>query len=255
MTRNLATRKRNLVALAILVALLAAGCKKKPGPVAAAPPPPPPPAPARATATLSANPTSIERGQSTTLEWHTENAATVRIEPEVGSVSASGNRSVRPGQSTTYRLTAEGPGGSADATARVTVTSPPPPPTPPPTPPRTPGLDEVWPQRVQAVLFDYDKYDVRDDQKGALNANVAFFKEHPGAQITIEGNCDERGTAEYNLALGDKRATALKEALTAGGIPADRIHTISYGKEKPKCSESTEACYQQNRRGDFVHKP
>jgi len=249
------SRKRNLVVLAILVALLAAGCKKKPAPVAAAPPPAPPPPAARATASLSANPTSIERGQSSTLTWETANATTVKIEPEIGVVSASGSRSVRPGQSTTYRLIAEGPGGNADASARITVTSPPPPPVTAPPPPREPGIDELWMQQVKTIYFDYDKYDVRADQQSALAGNIAFLKGHPTLNVTIEGNCDERGSAEYNLALGDKRANALKEALTAGGIPADRIHTISYGKEKPVCSEATEDCWQKNRRGDFVHKP
>jgi len=248
------SRKRNLVVLAILVALLAAGCKKKPAAAAAPPPPPPPPA-ARATATLSANPTSIERGQSSTLAWQTANATTVRIEPEIGTVAATGSRSVRPGQSTTYRLTAEGAGGSADASARITVTSPPPPPpreTPPPPPPV--DADKLWVQQVKTIYFDYDKYVVRDDQKSAMEGNIAFLKRFAQVHVTIEGNCDERGSAEYNLALGDKRANALKEALVAGGISADRINTISYGKEKPKCSESTEACWQENRRGDFVHK-
>ena len=249
------SKKRNLVVLAIFVALLAVGCKKKPAPITA-PPPPPPPAPAKVVARLAANPTSIERGQSSTLEWSTENAATIRIEPEIGVVAATGSRSVRPEQSTTYRLTAEGPGGSGDATARITVTSPPPPPVQPPPPAAPPDdVDKLWAQYVKAIYFDYDKYDVRDDQKAALDGNIAFLKRFPQAHVTIEGNCDERGSAEYNLALGDKRANALKEALLAGGIPADRVHTISYGKEKPVCSEETEDCWQKNRRGDFVHKP
>jgi peptidoglycan-associated lipoprotein len=249
------SRKRNLVVLAILVALLAAGCKKKPPIIDHPQPPPPPPPPMRVVATMSANPTSIERGQSSTLEWHTENAVTIRIEPEVGVVAASGSRSVRPGQSTTYRLTAEGQGGSADASARITVTNPPAPPPPPPHPPTPPGYKDLWPQRVKAIYFDYDSYVVRADQKAALDGNIAFLKQFPEANVTIEGNCDERGSAEYNLALGDKRANALKEALQSGGISADRIHTISFGKEKPKCSEETEACWQENRRGDFVNKP
>ena len=106
-----------------LAVVLGAGCRKKPAPVS----PPPPPSPAAApTATLTANPTSIERGQSSTLEWSTKDSTDVSIEPDLGSVAVSGSRSVRPTQSTTYRLTAKGSGGSVSASARITVTAPPP---------------------------------------------------------------------------------------------------------------------------------
>jgi len=237
-----------------MLVLLAAGCKKKPAPVTPPPAPPPAPAPAaKPTATLTASPASIERGQSTTIEWSTQNATTVSISPEVGSVSTSGSRSARPQQSTTYRLTASGPGGSAEATARVTVTSPPPTPHTAP-PPVEEDIDAIWRREVKSIFFDYDKYEVRDDQKAALQADAQFLSAHPNANVQIEGNCDERGSEEYNLGLGDRRANALKEALVNLGIPAGRISTISYGKERPKCSESNEACWQQNRRGDFSRK-
>jgi peptidoglycan-associated lipoprotein len=160
---------------------------------------------------------------------------------------------VRPQQSTTYHVTATGPGGSAEATARVTVTSPPPPPYVAPKPAEE-DIDAVWARQVKSILFDYDKYDVRDDQKAALQANADFLRAHADINVQIEGNCDERGSEEYNLGLGDRRANALKEALVNLGIPAGRIGTISYGKEKPKCSESNESCWQQNRRGDFTRK-
>ena len=112
-----------------LLVFAGAGCKKKTPPPA--PPPVPPAATPAPTATLTANPTSIERGQASTIEWSTQNATDVTIEPDLGAVPASGSRSVRPAQSTTYRLTAKGSGGSTSATARVTVTAPPPAPTPP----------------------------------------------------------------------------------------------------------------------------
>jgi peptidoglycan-associated lipoprotein len=80
-----------------------------------------------------------------------------------------------------------------------------------------------------------------------------ILKDYPDYKLTIEGHCDERGSTEYNLALGDNRASAVKNALVSAGISADRIKTISYGKEKPFCTESTEACWQQNRRGHFVY--
>ncbi len=246
--------KLRLMALCIMLVLLAAGCKKKPAPVTPPPAPPPAPAPAaKPSATLTASPASIERGQSTTIEWRTQNATTVSISPDVGTVSTSGSRSVRPQQSTTYHLTATGPGGSAEATARVTVTSPPPAPYNPPKPVEE-SLDAIWARQVKSIFFNYDKYDVRDDQKAALQADADFLRAHPDVNVQIEGNCDERGSEEYNLGLGDRRANALKEALANLGIPANRISTISYGKEKPKCTEANEACWQQNRRDDFTRK-
>ena len=84
-------------------------------------------------------------------------------------------------------------------------------------------------------------------------ADVAFLNQHSSINVTVEGHCDDRGSTEFNLALGDQRASAVKNALTAGGLSASRIKTISYGKEKPFCSESNEACWQQNRRGHFVY--
>jgi peptidoglycan-associated lipoprotein len=246
--------KLRLVALCIMLVLLAAGCKKKPAPTPPpAPPPPVAPVAPKPTASLNANPASIERGQSTTLEWKTQDATSVTISPEVGTVSASGSRSVRPQQSTTYRLTATGPGGSVDATARVTVTAPPPPPVPTPTPVAR-DTEKEFRDNVKSIFFDYDKYDVREDQKAVLQATSHYLSANPDVAFTIEGNCDERGSEEYNLGLGDRRANALKEALVSMGIAANRINTISYGKERPTCSDANETCWQKNRRGDFTLK-
>jgi peptidoglycan-associated lipoprotein len=107
-------------------------------------------------------------------------------------------------------------------------------------------------QNVKDVYFDYDRADVRTDQQGSVQADVQFLGQHTNMNITVEGHCDERGSTEYNIALGDKRASATKNALTAAGVSASRIKTISYGKEKPFCTESNEACWQQNRRGHLV---
>ncbi len=230
--------------LALAVILVGGACKKK---VAPAPPPPPPPPP-QPTATISVSPESIQKGQSATITWSTQNANDVTIDG-IGKVQASGSQSVTPGDSTTYHLTAKGEGGSADATARVTVTAPPPPP-PPPQPSATD--EQLFAQNVKDIYFDYDKYDVRPDSQSTVAANAAFLQQHPNFKFTIEGHCDERGSTEYNLALGDNRANAAKTALVNAGIPADRIKTISYGKEKPFCTESTEQCWQQNRRAHFV---
>jgi peptidoglycan-associated lipoprotein len=225
--------------------LFLGACHKKTPP----PPPPPPPPPAAPTASLSANPNTVEKGQSTTLSWETSNATDVSIDG-VGAVQPSGSQQVTPADSTTYTLTAKGAGGSQTATARVTVTMPPPPPTPAP----SPTEEELFAQNVQDIYFDYDKGDIRADQQTALQGDIAFLKQHPDIRFTVEGHCDERGSTEYNLALGDNRANAVKNALIQGGVSAGSIKTISYGKEKPFCTESNEACWQQNRRGHFVYQ-
>jgi peptidoglycan-associated lipoprotein len=230
---------------ALTAIMFLGACHKKVAP----PPPPPPPAPASPTATLSASPNTIDKGQSTTLTWQTTNATDVSIDG-IGEVAASGSRQVTPADSTTYHLIAKGAGGTQDATARVTVNAPPPPPPPPP----SVTEEELFSQNVKDIFFDYDKYDVRASEQGSLQGDATFLQQHPNIHITIEGHCDERGSTEYNLALGTNRADAVKNALIQAGVAGDRIKTISYGKEKPFCTESNESCWQQNRRGHFVYE-
>src|SRR5579859_2645695 len=230
--------------MALGALLLLGACKKK----AAPPPPPPPPPPPAPTASISVNPTSIQAGQSASLTWQTSNATDVSIDG-IGAVQANGSQQVTPTESTTYTLTAKGEGGTQTATARVTVNAPPPPP-PPPAPSLTD--EQLFAQNVKDVYFDYDKSDVRGDQQSVVQADAAFLQQHPNMSVTVEGHCDERGSTEYNLALGDNRASAVKNALVAAGVAADRVKTVSFGKEKPFCTESNEACWQQNRRGHFV---
>ena len=233
-----------VAALASMMVLATAGCKKKAAPVPPAPPPPPQP-----TASLTANPNNIQRGESTTLTWQTTNATDVTLEG-IGAVQPNGSQQVTPTESTTYRLLAKGAGGTQEATARVTVTQPqaPPPITAAPTD------EEMFNQNVKDAFFDYDKSNIRPDAQQALMADAAFLQQHPSIRFTIEGHCDERGSTEYNLGLGDRRATAVKDFLVQQGIGADRMRTISYGKEKPFCTEHSEACWQQNRRGHFVYQ-
>jgi peptidoglycan-associated lipoprotein len=232
-----------VLALGALLTLGACGGKKK-----QAPPPPPPPPPAAPTASIAVSPTTIQGGQSASLTWQTSNATDVSIDG-IGAVQANGSQSVSPSDSTTYHLTAKGAGGTQEATARLTVTQAPPP--PPPTP--TVTDEDLFNQNVKDVYFDYDKADVRGDQQTSIQADAQFLNQHANMSFTIEGHCDERGSTEYNLALGDQRASAVKNALTAAGISANRIKTISYGKEKPFCTESNESCWQQNRRGHFAY--
>jgi peptidoglycan-associated lipoprotein len=98
------------------------------------------------------------------------------------------------------------------------------------------------------AYFDYDKADLRDDARAALAANADWLKRFPSTRITVEGHADSRGTAEYNLALGQRRASAAKDYLVSLGVAADRITVVSKGKEQPVCTEESEACWQQNRR-------
>jgi peptidoglycan-associated lipoprotein len=251
--------KKSLFTLTILVLLLAGvaltgtGCAKKPPlppPVAKTePPPPPPPPPAAPTVQLSASPTTIEKGQSTTLSWSSKNATNVSLDAGIGTVEASGTRTVSPGASTTYKVTASGAGGTATAETRITVTVPPP---PPPPPPRTISDSEFFGSNVKDVYFDYDKYDIRSDAQTTLQGNSRALAERGGIKFSIEGHCDERGSEKYNLALGDKRANATKQYLVTQGVAADRIDTISYGEERQICTDHNESCWQQNRRAHFT---
>ncbi|HEX9596615.1 MAG TPA: peptidoglycan-associated lipoprotein Pal [Anaerolineales bacterium] len=233
------------------LAVLGAGCRRQP--VAVQPPPPPPaaPPPAAPTVTLQAAPATVQQGQSVTLTWSSSNATTLNLAPGVGSVAPQGSTSASPTASVTYMITATGPGGTADASARVTVTPPPP---PPPPPPPQPTLDELFTRGVRDSYFDYDRADIRPDAREALSQTAQFLRSNPQVRVTIEGHCDERGSTEYNLALGDRRAQATKDFLVSLGVTADRMDTVSYGKERPTCADHNEGCWQQNRRGHFVRR-
>jgi peptidoglycan-associated lipoprotein len=180
------------------------------------------------------------------------------LQPGVGTVQASGSSSVTPQDSTTYTLTATGPGGTQSATARVTVTIPPPPPPPPP-PVAELTDDQLFEQNVKDAFFDFDKSDIRADAQTVLGGDAGFLKQHTSIKFTIEGKCDDRGSEEYNLGLGDRRATAAKTFLVNAGVSADAISTISYGKSRPVagCDESakTDDCWQQNRVDHFHYGP
>ncbi len=139
----------------------------------------------------------------------------------------------------------------ADEDIPIVVEPPPPPPPPvepPPPPPPPPVINEG---NFVTVYFDFDEYNIRGDQKSALDNNVTVMNEFADAVIKIEGHCDERGTVEYNLALGDKRANSVKEYLVNLGIGADRIEIISYGKERPANTGHDEGAWAKNRRAEF----
>ncbi|HTW48366.1 MAG TPA: peptidoglycan-associated lipoprotein Pal [Acidobacteriaceae bacterium] len=238
-------RKSLALAASLAAVLTIAGCHKKPK---AAPPPTPPAASAPApTATITATPDTINAGGQSTLSWQTTNATDVSIEG-LGQVAVQGTQTVQPTQTTTYHLIAHGDGGSADATATVTVAA-----APPPSAPTESNIDEnAFEAAVKPVFFDYDAYDIRPDAQTTIQADANFLNQHPNLKVVVGGYCDERGSTEYNLALGENRANAAKQALVTAGVSPDRLRTVSYGKEKQFCTEHTEACWQQNRRAMFT---
>jgi peptidoglycan-associated lipoprotein len=263
--KSFSFRDRNLTLAVTAVAamtLFASACGKKQIPT---PPPTQPSAAPQAsnepaanppgfpTATLTAEPSRIEAGQSATLRWSTTNANDITISGGVGTVSASGSQQVSPIDTTTYTLSAVGPNGKTSATATVTLTAPAPPPVQPRPASSSIGTLE---SRVQSDLkdafFDYDQVTLRDDAHAVLLADADALKrilnDFPNATINVEGHCDERGSAEYNLGLGDRRASSARDLLVQLGVPEAKLRTISYGKERPQCTEADEACYQKNRR-------
>ena len=235
------------------------GCKKK-APLTAAPVAPKtvttePVKPNPPTiSTFTVEPTGIQRGQSATLRWQVKDAAQIQINQGIGIVTASGSRQVAPSDSLTYTLEAQGPGGRVTADATLNVTAPPPPPPAPVAP--VPTISERLSKEVQDAFFDYDRAAIREDARTALtndaSALKAIMSDFPNTTVVIEGHCDERGSAQYNIGLGDSRASTAKAFLTELGVPGDRLIKISYGKERPQCTESDETCWQKNRRVHFA---
>ncbi len=240
---------RALAISACTLSLLFAGCNKKPvskstGVYS------PPVSMTKPTVTLSADKTSLNPGESAKLSWTSTDATNVSIAPEVGAVTAQGTTTVTPAASTTYTITASGPGGNADASVRIAVNTPTT--TSVTEAPKSSTLDQLFLEEVSDAYFDYDSAELRSDAKDALRKDADFFKKYPTMRITIEGHCDERGSTEYNLALGQRRANAVMQYLVSLGIPESRLNATSWGKEKPFCMEATETCYAKNRRGHFV---
>jgi peptidoglycan-associated lipoprotein len=232
-------------AFAFLALAVVSGCHKKP--VATPPEETAPAATAAPTAQITATPTVISAGDQVQLTWRTTNATSIMIDG-IGDVPSVGVKSVNPSESTTYHLVARGPGGTADASARVTVNAP----IAYQVPSSSASDAEMFKANVQDIFFDYDTYDIRGDAQTTLAKDADFLVAHPAIKIVIGGYCDERGSDEYNLALGQNRAEAAKTALVTAGVAATRIRVVSYGKEKPFCTDSNEQCWQLNRRDGFA---
>lgn len=214
--------------------------------------PTPPP-----TLSFSADRDIIERGQSTTLRWSTTNAESVDI-AGIGRLAASGSRQVSPTTSTTYTATATGPGGTDSKSVRITVNEPPPPPPPPPPPrptTRTRSVSNEFAQVVKVIYFAFDSAELDEEMQTRLRATAAWLNrpENRTVRFRIEGHCDERGTEEYNIGLGDRRANSARDFLVSLGISSDRIETISYGESNPAAEGHNEDAWKLNRRDEFVY--
>jgi peptidoglycan-associated lipoprotein len=139
---------------------------------------------------------------------------------------------------------------------------PPPPPPPAPAPERPLTEEEIFAKKtleqlnaekpLADVFFDLDQSNLKDEARASLQKNAEWMKRWTSTKVTVEGHCDSRGTAEYNLALGERRATAVREYLVSLGVAGDRVQAISKGKEQPFCTEENESCWAQNRRGHFI---
>jgi peptidoglycan-associated lipoprotein len=181
------------------------------------------------------------------LTWNTTNATNATIDG-LSDVATSGSKTVTPGASTSYHLVAHGGGGTAEATARVTVLAP----QPTAKAANAVSAEDEFRANVRDVFFDYDRYDASSDAEATLTRDASYLVSHPSLKIVIGGYCDERGSSEYNLALGQNRANSAENILINDGVAANRIRVISYGKEKPFCSDTTEACWAKNRRAGFA---
>lgn len=244
---------KNAALAAAIVLLSATGCHKNDKAL----PPPGGNAPdvtvAPPTASITADPLAIDLGQSVVLNWRTTGATAVSIDG-IGQVSVNGTQTVSPANSTNFHLVAKGDGGTTEANVRVTVRVPELPPTP-----ATGagdangdmGSEAAFHANVADLYFDYDSYTLRADAEASVSAAARYLEAHPAIKILVAGYCDDRGSAEYNITLGENRAASAKTALVAAGVAPNRIRVVSYGKERQFCTEENESCWQQNRRDQF----
>jgi peptidoglycan-associated lipoprotein len=250
MSTTIKFRKASILATTLVLIAAVTGCHKKTPAVSPASMGPTPTPTAAPTASITADPLAIDLGQSVVLNWRTQNATVVTIDG-IGEVPANGTQTVSPSSSTNFHLTAKGDGGTTEANVRVTVRVPVAP-TAPVNDGGDAGTDAAFRQNVQDIFFDFDAYDIRPDAQSTIPTSAAYIKAHPGLRVLIGGFADERGSAEYNLALGENRANAARTALVNLGVAPGQLRVISFGKEKQFCTESNEACWQQNRRAQFT---
>jgi peptidoglycan-associated lipoprotein len=249
--------KRIAVCLMAVCLIAVPACKKKAAvapTVAEAPAPapaPPPAAVAKPEIQITANPGSISKGESATLQWQARNASSVAIDGGIGSVAESGSLVVSPGSSTTFTATATNSGGEARSSVRVTVVDR-------PVVIETTDIGElekaIADGRIKPVFFAYDRSDLSEESKAILEENARWFRRWPTAPVLIGGHCDERGTEEYNLALGDRRAQIAYQYLIERGVNPEQLDAVSFGEEQPFVRGQSEAEFSQNRRAHFSVK-
>jgi peptidoglycan-associated lipoprotein len=204
---------------------------------------------------LRIEPPSIRLGQSALLTWESRNASSVTIEPAIGSVDLSGRVKFFPDETTAYTVRATGPGGSVSKSVTVDVIS------------DLSGagtideqdirnlpVDEQFKSQVRPVFFGFDSADLSEQAILTLESNSTWLlrPENVGLRFVLEGHADERGSEEYNLALGDKRAQAVFEYLVEKGVADSRMTTVSLGEERPFDRSATEEAYSLNRRVEFI---
>ena len=247
-----------------LATLIGTGCKKAPPPPPTAPPPKAavdrtPDAPPKPTIVrFTAEPSTVTQGSPSTLSWNVSDATDISIDQGIGTLTSStGSRTVTPSVDTTYTLVAKGVGGTTSSSVTVSVRAADKPITPPPAPPKAPTrtFNESVSTDLKDAFFDYDQFTIRDDSRSILTTDSDALKSilglYSSGNVILEGHCDERGSGEYNLALGDRRAQAALDFLKGLGVSTDRLKTVSYGKDRPQCTDPTEDCYQKNRRVHF----
>ena len=246
------TWKSIVLSAAAFAAIAVTGCHKKSTlpPATAMAPDTTMPAP---TASIAADPLAIDIGQSVVLNWRTTNATSVSIDG-IGQVPINGTQTVSPANSTNFHLVAKGDGGVTEANVRVTVRVPEAPLAPTGNVSNNDGpmgSEAAFHQNVQDIFFDYDSFELRADAKSSVGAAAAYLTSHPAIKILIGGYCDDRGSAEYNITLGEDRANSARTALVEAGVAPGRIRVVSYGKERQFCTEENDTCWQQNRRAQF----
>jgi peptidoglycan-associated lipoprotein len=252
-------RKAALIAAATVLLLLSASCPKAVSPARVPPPPAPLASSKPSIAIFSVEPTTISEGQTASLRWSVKDASSIRIDNSIGPVGPEDHVDIHPSGTTTYTIEAANGSDSANATVTVIVTRP---------LSTGSGSDRAHSaqstakflaSQLQDIHFDYGKNDVPDEDKSLLDNDATvlknIFQNDPELLVTIEGHCDERGSAEYNMALGDRRANFIKDYLVGLGVPEGKLGTLSYGKERPVCVDATEHCFAQNRRAHFSLLP
>jgi len=250
--------KSALTVAAATAFLILSGSCSKPVPKSSVPLPPPPSSESQLIVNFfAAEPSTVIQGQSSVLRWSVSNADSVQIDNGVGPVGPSDRREVHPTVTTIYKLQAARGSETTSAVFTVTVTGAPP---PPPGDKSGQGTSahlsaDSLASELRDIHFAYGEDAVIQADRPVLEKDASVLKDallrDSKLVMTIEGHCDERGSAEYNMGLGDRRANIIKTSLVSLGVPEAQLNPVSFGKERPVCIETTESCFARNRRAHF----